>query len=171
MAWEWVAPVMTGVSGIVGVGFTWYAGHQGRQHAERVAAMNSTATLQQAREARRATAYLEAMTTVQNATVAVSDMSSTIKLLGEQVSSIPSPEEQIAARARVALYGSEIVRITFAQWLGHFNQALNLVEMREISDGDLSDLPTLKDELRESSQSMRDVARQLSDVMNKELAS
>lgn len=34
MAWEWVAPLVTGVSGGVGVFFTWLAGSQGRRHAE-----------------------------------------------------------------------------------------------------------------------------------------
>lgn len=34
MAWEWVAPVVTGASGAVGVFFTWLAGAQGRAHAE-----------------------------------------------------------------------------------------------------------------------------------------
>ncbi|MFI0481980.1 hypothetical protein [Actinomadura sp. 9N215] len=36
MAWEWVAPVVTGLTGAIGVGFTWLAGAQSRVHAERM---------------------------------------------------------------------------------------------------------------------------------------
>lgn len=36
MAWEWVAPVVTGLTGAVGVFFTWLSGAQGRAHTERM---------------------------------------------------------------------------------------------------------------------------------------
>ncbi|SES69076.1 hypothetical protein SAMN05421811_10162 [Nonomuraea wenchangensis] len=77
----------------------------------------------------------------------------------------------MAARTKVAIYGSEAVRAAFDQWLLHFRHSINRVGMREVFEGDLSELPTLKDELFDSSQSMEVAARQLSDVMNKELAS
>lgn len=37
MAWEWVPPVATAVTGISGVAFTWLAGLQGRRHTEKLA--------------------------------------------------------------------------------------------------------------------------------------
>jgi hypothetical protein len=43
MAWEWVAPVITGASGTVGVVFTWLAGAQGRSHAERMVPQSQAA--------------------------------------------------------------------------------------------------------------------------------
>lgn len=43
MAWEWVAPVVTGAAGAIGVGFTWLAGAQSRLHAERVVEQNRLA--------------------------------------------------------------------------------------------------------------------------------
>ncbi|MDH6678265.1 hypothetical protein M2284_002468 [Rhodococcus sp. LBL1] len=33
MAWEWVAPVVTGMVGVVGIGATWSAQHVSRKHA------------------------------------------------------------------------------------------------------------------------------------------
>jgi hypothetical protein len=37
MAWEWVAPVATGVVGVAGVYFTWLTGAQARAHLDRMA--------------------------------------------------------------------------------------------------------------------------------------
>lgn len=37
MAWEWVAPAVTGVTAVSGVFFTWLTGSQGRRQVERLA--------------------------------------------------------------------------------------------------------------------------------------
>ncbi|MEU5955522.1 hypothetical protein [Streptomyces sp. NPDC047525] len=43
MGWEWIAPLITGVSGATGVFFTWLAGAQGRSHTERMVAQSQQA--------------------------------------------------------------------------------------------------------------------------------
>ncbi|MEU8397669.1 hypothetical protein AB0C28_20945 [Nonomuraea sp. NPDC048892] len=65
MAWEWVAPVIVGGAGAVGVFFTWFAGAQGRAHAERMvgAAKDEEARVWRLKE--RRDAYLEVLKVVE----------------------------------------------------------------------------------------------------------
>jgi hypothetical protein len=61
MAWEWVAPVVTGASGVVGVGFTWLAGAQGRIHSERMVEQSRLAEERARLFKERRDAYLAAL--------------------------------------------------------------------------------------------------------------
>jgi hypothetical protein len=64
MAWEWVAPVAAGVSGSVGVFFTWLAGSQGRKHAERMVDQSQAAEHRARLQKERHDAYFAAMRVV-----------------------------------------------------------------------------------------------------------
>lgn len=114
MAWEWVAPVATALSGIVGVGFTWYAGHQGRQHAEKVVDQQTATQIALAREARRAEAYSAALEMVVS-------MTSLVQLRG------PAELSDFRDRAaptvtKIALFGSAEVHDIMNRWTTHMEQ-------------------------------------------------
>ncbi|WP_329138145.1 hypothetical protein [Streptomyces sp. NBC_00670] len=61
MASEWIAPVVTGVSGAIGVVFTWLAGAQGRAHAERLVAQSQQAEQRAYLRKERRDAYFAAL--------------------------------------------------------------------------------------------------------------
>ncbi|MYT70368.1 MULTISPECIES: hypothetical protein [unclassified Streptomyces] len=61
MAAEWIAPVVTGVSGALGVVFTWLAGAQGRAHAERMVDRSQTAERRSYLRIQRRDAYFSAL--------------------------------------------------------------------------------------------------------------
>ncbi|MFD7815524.1 hypothetical protein ACFV6E_21710 [Streptomyces sp. NPDC059785] len=61
MASEWIAPVVTGVSGAIGVVFTWLAGAQGRAHAERMVARTQAAEQDAYLRTERRDAYFAAL--------------------------------------------------------------------------------------------------------------
>ncbi|MEV5895806.1 hypothetical protein [Nonomuraea fuscirosea] len=65
MAWEWVAPVIVGGAGAVGVFFTWFAGAQGRAHAERMVGAAKDEELRVWRLKERRDAYLEVLKVVE----------------------------------------------------------------------------------------------------------
>ncbi|MEV4078903.1 hypothetical protein AB0J43_01250 [Nonomuraea fuscirosea] len=65
MAWEWVAPVIVGGAGAVGVFFTWFAGAQGRAHAERMVGAAKDEELRVWRLKERRDAYLEILKVVE----------------------------------------------------------------------------------------------------------
>ncbi|MGW0587446.1 hypothetical protein [Streptosporangium sp. NPDC002607] len=170
MAWEWVAPVATAVSGVIGVGFTWYAGHQGRQHAEQVAKQNTSSTLAQAREARRASAYLDILTTVNGMTGSVNHITAVYK--DQEDPPLRELDEQVATSAKVALYGSQAVREIHEEWFGHVRTLLN--NHREIQAGRDSGAgyePGVWRQQEVERKAMNAAVKQLQDQMNSELAS
>lgn len=61
MASEWIAPVVTGVSGALGVVFTWLAGAQGRAHAERMVTQSQEAEQRSYLRKERRDAYFAAL--------------------------------------------------------------------------------------------------------------
>ncbi|BCB79430.1 hypothetical protein GCM10022251_71710 [Phytohabitans flavus] len=65
MAWEWVAPVVTGTAGVVGVVFTWFAGAQGRKHTERMIEQTRLADDRTRLLNERKDAYLTALRTIE----------------------------------------------------------------------------------------------------------
>jgi hypothetical protein len=65
VAWEWVAPVVTGASGAVGVFFTWLAGVHGRAHAERMLKWGREAERQATLVKERRDAYLAVLRVVE----------------------------------------------------------------------------------------------------------
>lgn len=65
MAWEWVAPVVTGAAGVTGVVFTWFAGAQGRKHAERMIEQTRQAEDRVRLLNERKAAYLAALRTIE----------------------------------------------------------------------------------------------------------
>ena len=65
MAWEWVAPVVTGFSGGIGVFFTWLAGSQGRKHAGQMVEQSQTSERGARLLKERRDAYFAAMRVVE----------------------------------------------------------------------------------------------------------
>ncbi|WP_433918776.1 hypothetical protein OIE50_19905 [Streptomyces canus] len=65
MAWEWVASVVTGVSGGIGVFFTWLAGSQGRNHAAQMVEQSQTSERRAHLLKERRDAYFAAMRAVE----------------------------------------------------------------------------------------------------------
>ncbi|MEU1013555.1 hypothetical protein [Streptomyces sp. NPDC005890] len=61
MASEWIPAVVTGLSGALGVTFTWLAGAQGRAHAERMVAQSREAERHTYLRKERRDAYFEAL--------------------------------------------------------------------------------------------------------------
>jgi hypothetical protein len=61
MAWEWVAPVVTGVVGVAGVAFTWLTARESRQHLEEMADKNFRLTVLARRDSDRQNAYISIM--------------------------------------------------------------------------------------------------------------
>ncbi|GAA4189996.1 hypothetical protein GCM10022252_27570 [Streptosporangium oxazolinicum] len=180
MAWEWVSPVATGATGVVGVVFTWWAGHQGRKHAEQVALQNASAGLRQAREARQAAAYLDVLTTVEGTTTSIGLLTSVVKFLGEKAPPLPDPGEQVAASAKMALYGSQAAQVVYAEWLQHVGNLLNNHEMLEVlskndEEDEEDDDPSLPYKLQQqqevSRKAMDAAAKKLQRQMNSELTS
>jgi hypothetical protein len=170
MAWEWVAPVATALSGMVGVGFTWYAGHQGRKHAERVADKSASHSLAQAREARRADAYIEILTLTNGMTAAVGEITAIYK--DREDPPLPELDKQVAVSALVGLYGSQEVRAIYRDW---FQQVSKLLDnYREIQAnakrGGADRDPGLWKQQGALGKAMRDAADRLRDQMNRELS-
>ncbi|GAA2209333.1 hypothetical protein GCM10009850_047910 [Nonomuraea monospora] len=157
MAWEWVAPVATGVSGVVGVVFTWYAGHQGRKHAEKVAQQGTASQLALAREARRAEVYSE-ISTLQATLHAMLREEYSVKPL--PIVSAPEREQLvrqiISGTARISIYGSEAVQQAFIAWTA---KAMNLLNQGD----DIEQSAALKE--------LDDATARLRWQMNKELTS
>jgi hypothetical protein len=65
MAGEWVASVATGVSGGIGVFFTWLAGSQGRNHAAQMVEQSQASERQARLLKERRDAYFAAMRAVE----------------------------------------------------------------------------------------------------------
>ncbi|ONF72164.1 hypothetical protein [Amycolatopsis keratiniphila] len=61
MAWEWVAPVTTGLTAVAGVFFTWLTGRQGRSQVERMAHRTEEAATRDRLALERREAYLTAL--------------------------------------------------------------------------------------------------------------
>ncbi|TYB56827.1 hypothetical protein FXF51_42740 [Nonomuraea sp. PA05] len=125
MAWEWVAPVATATSGIVGVAFTWLAGYQGRKHAEQVAQQSAQNDLAKAREERRARAYADILTMVYSSTEAVMHKLLKLELKGDEPYSMPGVHDQVVTSTQVNLYGSPAVREAYSKW---FSEIVTFIE-------------------------------------------
>jgi hypothetical protein len=61
VAYEWVAPVATAVTGVAGVFFTWFTGQQARQQVERLADRTEHAARRQFVVEERKKAYMAAL--------------------------------------------------------------------------------------------------------------
>ncbi|MFB4275755.1 DUF6221 family protein [Nonomuraea sp. MTCD27] len=172
MAWEWVAPVATGLTGIAGAAFTWWAGHQGRRHAETVAIQTTSASLDQAREARRADAYLDILRSVYAVTGVVNYTTAVIHVQQPEDSPFPSPDEQVAARAKVALYGTRKTRELHEEWNGHVQTLIkNHKWLRRNEDEDPrgKSRAEVRQEQDTKRAAMRAAADRLTEQMNLEL--
>lgn len=172
MAWEWVSPVAAAVTGVVGIGFTWWAGHQGRKHAEKVAKDAAVYALAKEREARRAAAYLDILTTVQHMTAAIAELTSPFKYTGGEALPAPALDEQIAASTKVSLYGTQAAQDLYEQWFGRVrtligNHTLIQMDMKQKGAAE----PGLWAKQEPERTAMIELGKQLSALMNSELTS
>lgn len=172
MAWEWVAPMATGITGIAGVTFTWLAGHQGRRHAEEVARQNSTAQRALTREARQAEAYLEILTLTNAMTAAVAQLTAIYR--DRPNPDLPALDKQVEVSAMVGLYGSQVVRDAYQKWFEYVKTLLQNHE--EITTNlkrpiDNNRNPDLWQQQEVARKAMRETADKLRELMNGELSS
>ncbi|MFI2652686.1 hypothetical protein [Micromonospora fulviviridis] len=96
MAWEWVAPVVTGAVGIVGMASTWSLSLRDRK----VRALER-------QEQRRAETYVDLLVQVNHEWIPV--LSTVAVVVGDRPEP-RSPDEEMLLRARVDAYGSASVR-------------------------------------------------------------
>jgi hypothetical protein len=177
MAWEWVAPVATATAstlvGLGGVFFTWRAGKDGREHAEHVAEQASTATLKREREARRAAAYLDILTTVFSMTAGITQITAVFKFAGEEDPTLPGLELQVAVSAKVELYGTQAVRDLYGEWFAHSKKLIDNHTYLHLTRDDPSPERVRSDVWKEQEserKAMREAVDRLKEQMNSELA-
>ncbi|MFI6263200.1 hypothetical protein [Micromonospora sp. NPDC051006] len=118
MAWEWVAPVSTGVVGVAGIASTWSIGLRDRK-----------ARAEERKEQRRAEVYIDLLVRVSH------DIIDAIPLVGSLAGPVPErqkPEEEILLQARLAAFGSRGVSDTYAQMLEEIS---NLRHLKNIANG------------------------------------
>lgn len=140
MGWEWIAPAATVVTAAVGFLFTKnmsergqrHAGEiarqgrehaetltqQGHEHAEAVARNAAKATLDLAREQRRAVAYVEILTSVNDMTDSIITITHSVQTADEHPD-LPAQADQSVLHAKIAAFGSPEMRTIFAEWHGH----------------------------------------------------
>ncbi|MEV4020015.1 hypothetical protein AB0J35_57015, partial [Nonomuraea angiospora] len=121
MAWEWVAPVVTGVSGLAGVIFTWLAGSQSRQHAERMVEHNRVAEEQARLFKERRDAYLAALRYIdlvrRRADYKSHGQHDKLQLFDEQWPRTKRIEMEIDTLIALRAFGSERVLELAAEWI------------------------------------------------------
>ncbi|MEU6781477.1 hypothetical protein ABZ912_19915 [Nonomuraea angiospora] len=128
MALEWLAPTIGGVTGGLGIFFTWFAGHQGRQHAERVVEQQTTTQIALAREARRAEAYSNALEMV---------VSMTGRVAARGPSEFPDFRDKAAPTVtKIALFGSAEVHDIMTRWTTHMEQFATSHDRAELKRAD-----------------------------------
>ncbi|MGR6923101.1 hypothetical protein ACU635_53355 [[Actinomadura] parvosata] len=173
MAWEWVAPVATATSGIVGVAFTWYAGHQGRQHAEQVSRQAADLQLALAVRARRGEVYADALKMVSRIAVmlpAEPDAGSNPYM--RPYDSEEYAEQLISNNALLGLYGSKDVQDRFDEFhrkLDAYSDALQ--RLRETCVNDTGAMDSARSNRDRCSEELDNSRMRLAEQMNKELTS
>lgn len=173
MAWEWVGPTATSLVALAGVYGTWKAGKDGREHAEFVADQAASATLKREREARRAAAYVDVLTTVYDLNASITLATSPGKLPGDPSPEFPEPKVQVAVSAKVALYGSPKVQEAFAEWHKAAKSIMDDHQYAQISTAENQPDPhrwELEMKRPEKRQSMKRALDELAAAMNAELS-
>lgn len=113
MAWEWVAPLITGVVGTAGTAGAVVIARIGRRHAEHVAQANSDASQRQAREARLAEHLLDAIQIIQGVTNSrIAPMITPSPVFD----AVPSGSDERRLDAIVTLYCSVRLRVCYFEW-------------------------------------------------------
>ncbi|MEU8362333.1 hypothetical protein AB0C27_40575 [Nonomuraea sp. NPDC048882] len=173
MAWEWVAPVATGITGIVGTAFTWWAGHQGRRHAERVAQDAATSALARDREARRAAAYVDLLTVVVSNTDELTRITSSLMDPDEEEGKLVElRDEYIAVMGKAGVYGSGPIHDLLSLWGKCRGRLISAhVALREAIEGDPDgEHADLREKRRTERRELRDIAIAVRRRMTKEHA-
>jgi hypothetical protein len=121
MAWEWVAPVATAAVGVVGIAFTWLAGKQGRDHAERVAQIGNDHVAAMAREERTQQRLADSYVALLEMAERVGQWAQAVRPTmdtspAQLVPPLPDLAEQATAEARVGAFGSIPVRERLEVW-------------------------------------------------------
>lgn len=121
MAWEWVSPIATACAGAFGVYFTWFAGKQGREHAERISnfqLMHARALATESREQQRLeSAYIQLLKEAErvgNWVNVIYPLVDTVPPRPEPV--LPTLDEQATTAALVHAFGSKAVKERMQAW-------------------------------------------------------
>jgi hypothetical protein len=123
MAWEWVAPVATGVTAatvaIAGIAATYRTGAEGRKHAETLTDKKNASDQELAREQRgqqrRAEAYLEVLTIAER----IGQWTSTVEPMyqaGQPDPQLPDLATQARGTALLNAYGSSKALVFYNAW-------------------------------------------------------
>jgi hypothetical protein len=123
MAWEWVAPVATGVTAITvavaGIVATYKAGAEGRKHAEKLADKKNAADRELAREQRhqqrQAEAYVEVLTIAER----IGQWASVVERAygaGQTLPQLPDLASQARGGALLNAYGSSKALAFYDAW-------------------------------------------------------
>lgn len=174
MAWEWVAPVATGVTGVVGATFVWYSGHQGRRHSELTAERSATNAMLQAREARRAVAYVEILTGVHKIVDVLKQLLNTTNVDDHATmreALFAHADERLAIAAKAGVYGTLPVRNLMAEWAKAAEAAQS--SQREVSACWLAAEepgPPLLQRRAEARQELAEITKRLRSAMNADLS-
>jgi hypothetical protein len=176
MAWEWVAPVATAASGIigaaVGAGFTYRAGQKGREHVESMADKTSTSQLALAREARRAEVYSQVFKLVARESVLFLHEGDESRFPLRLSDPHEWTEEILTCTTQVGLYGSREVQEIYSRWSKHLtvlhrNNLRRTVSRENASPNHLAD----EAELDEAREALGKANGELREQMNRELTS
>lgn len=136
MAWEWVAPVVTGAVGLGGIVFTWLTGKQSRDQAVATLRQQLDHDRLQAREAREQerleSAYLELLKMVQRAGIWAETV---YPLLGQSPDiPLPSLDIQADAAALVAAFGTPEVEAKLQAWRSVLKKMIALAGVVPLQD-------------------------------------
>ncbi len=170
MAWEWVAPVCTGAAGSIGVFFTWLSSHQGRKHAERVAEQAAVSQKDRSREERRATAYLDVLTSVNNATFTINSLTALMKTGGEpEPDPLPTQSDQAVLKAKVTAHGSPEARAIFDEWYELARTVMNLHTVLRMDVGLDASRADLWKQQEAGRKSLNEAVKRLNDQVSSDL--
>lgn len=139
MAWEWVAPTVTGVVALAGIGSTFVTASRGRSHAERLAAQGHERVEATSREARRqerlASAYVEVLDIAQQIGQWAQSLSPIMDTVPPQpLPPLPPIASQSRAQALVLAFGSQRALKALEAWrtsvrdIEHAHHSLQLAQ-------------------------------------------
>lgn len=175
MAWEWVAPVATAASGIIGAGigagFTYRAGEKGRQHVEKMADKTAASQLQLARETRRVQAYEDLAALMIDVSLLYSADPSKVP-----VTRIPTPDEMrdrlIKVVISIGLHGSPEVKKLANDWDNRVMTLFSHDRKFQMVEQNRPDLVPLSDEeYKKTYEALAETTQALRKQMHSELTS
>jgi hypothetical protein len=145
MAWEWVAPVVTGAVGLGGIVFTWLTGKQSRDQALATLRQQLGHDRLQAREAREQerleSAYLELLKMAEQAGVWAQMVYPVFQSGQPPNTPLPSLDVQADAAALVAAFGTDEIREKTQAWQSVVKEMIAAAEQVAWEDAHPTQVP------------------------------